>query len=112
MTCAPRERSVATLACVAGCSHISVCMAGANDHRAPGGEQGVGQQVVGEPVCGLREQVGRGRRDDDEVGGLPDAHVRHLVDRGPHLGADRLARQRRPRRRADELAAPPRWARP
>ena len=30
MTTAPRERSVATLAWVAGCSHISVCIAGAN----------------------------------------------------------------------------------
>ena len=29
MTCTPRARSVATLAWVAGCSHISVCMAGA-----------------------------------------------------------------------------------
>ena len=29
-TCTPRPRSVATLACVAGCSHISVCMAGAS----------------------------------------------------------------------------------
>ncbi len=28
-TRAPRPRSVATLACVAGCCHISVCMAGA-----------------------------------------------------------------------------------
>ena len=28
--CAPRAVSVATLACVAGCSHISVCIAGAN----------------------------------------------------------------------------------
>ena len=36
MTNAPLLRSVATLACVAGCSHISVCMAGANStgHRA------------------------------------------------------------------------------
>src|SRR4051794_2316332 len=30
MTWAPRARNVATLDCVAGCSHISVCMAGAN----------------------------------------------------------------------------------
>src|SRR3712207_6848655 len=29
-TIAPRRRSVATLSWVAGCSHISVCMAGAN----------------------------------------------------------------------------------
>src|SRR6202453_417975 len=30
ITTAPRSRSVVTLACVAGCSHISVCIAGAN----------------------------------------------------------------------------------
>ena len=29
-TCTPRSVSVATLAWVAGCSHISVCIAGAN----------------------------------------------------------------------------------
>ena len=36
MTMAPRRRSSATLAWVAGCSHISVCMAGAysTGHRA------------------------------------------------------------------------------
>ena len=35
-TTTPRPRSVATLAAVAGCSHISVCMAGASTtgHRA------------------------------------------------------------------------------
>src|SRR5689334_15538969 len=36
MTSAPRDRRVATFACVAACSHISVCIAGANTtgHRA------------------------------------------------------------------------------
>ena len=95
-------RSVATLATVAGCSHISVCIAGANTHRAARGQQRVGEQVVGEAVGGLGQQVGGGRRDDHQVGVLADADVRHLVDVGPDLGGDRLAGQRRPGRRADE----------
>ena len=103
MTRAPRARSVATLAWVAGCSHISVCIAGREHDRAAGGEQGVGEQVVGQAVRGLGQQVGGRRRDHDEVGLLPDPHVRHLVDVGPHVGGDRLARQRRPGGRADEL---------
>ena len=72
------------------------------DDRAPGGEQGVGQQVVGHAVRGLGHQVGRRRRDHDQVGGLPDPDVRHLVHVVPHLGGDGLAGQRGPRGGADE----------
>ena len=36
---------------------------------------------------------------------LADPHVRHLVDVVPDVGGDRVAGQRRPGRRADELAA-------
>ncbi len=75
--------------------------------RAARGEQHVGEQVVGEPRRGTREEVGRGRRDDHEVGLLPEAHVRHVVDVVPHLGGDRLARQRGPGGRADEVQGGP-----
>ena len=65
--------------------------------RAARGEQRVGEQVVGEPVRGAGQQVGGGRGDDDEVGGLADPHVRHLVDVVPVLVADRAARTAPPR---------------
>ena len=76
---------------------------GREDHRAAGGEQGVGEQVVGEAVRGLGEQVGGGRGDHDQVGVLPDPHVRDLVDVVPDLGGDGLPGQRRPGRLADEV---------
>jgi hypothetical protein len=60
------------------------------------------EQVVGQAVGGAGQQVGRGRGDDDEVGVLADAYVRHLVDVVPHVGGDRLARQRPTRSGADE----------
>ena len=96
-TTAPRARSVATLAWVAGCSHISVCIAGANTT----GQRAVSRVLVSRssarPCAALREQVGGRGRDHDQVGLLPDPHVRHLVHVGPHLGGDRLARRGRPR---------------
>ena len=76
---------------------------GREDDRAAGGEQGVGEQVVGEAVGGPGQQVGGGRGDDDEVGLLAEPHVRHLVDVVPDLGGDRLAGQRGPGGRADEV---------
>ena len=88
---------------VAGCSHISVCIAGREHDRAARGEQGVGEQVVGQAVGGPGQQVGGGRGDDDEVGLLAEPDVRDLVDVVPDLGGDRVAGQRRPGRRADEL---------
>ena len=71
-------------------------------HRAAGGEQGVGEQVVGQAVRGPGQQVGGGRGDDDQVGLLAEPDVRHLVDVGPDVGGDRLAGQRRPGGGADE----------
>ena len=74
---------MATLATVAGCSHISVCIAGANTT----GQRAVSSVLVSRssamPVRGLGEQVGGGRRDHDQVGVLAEAHVRHLVARRP-----------------------------
>ncbi len=76
---------------------------GGEDDRAPGGEQCVRQQVVGEAVGGLREHVGGGGGDDDQVGPLPDADVRDLVDVRPDLGRDGVAGERGPGRGADEV---------
>ena len=73
------------------------------DDRTAGGEERVGEQVVGEAVGRPGEQVGGGGGDDDQVGGLPDPYVRHLVDIGPDLGGDGVPGERRPGRRADEL---------
>ena len=72
------------------------------DHRAARGEQRVGEQVVGQAVRGLGQQVGGGRRDHDEVGRLADPDVRHLVHVVQTSVGDRLAGQGGPGRRADE----------
>ena len=75
-----------------------------HEHDRTGrGEQGGGEQVVGAAHGGAGQQVGGGRGDDDEVGVLPDAHVRDLGDVGPDVGGDRVAGQRLEGGRADEV---------
>ena len=49
---------------------------GREHDRAARGQQRVGEQVVGEAVRGLRQQVGGRRSDHDQVGALPDPDVR------------------------------------
>ena len=73
------------------------------DHRTGRGEQRGGEQVVGPAHGGAGQQVGGGRGDDDEVGALPDPHVRDLGDVGPDVGGDRVARQRLEGGGADEV---------
>ena len=58
---APLGAACARLSCTAGCSHISVCMAGQTTHRRPGGEQRGGEQVVGDARGVGTEQAGGGR---------------------------------------------------
>ena len=103
MTRAPRSRRVATLAWVAGCSHISVCIAGANTT----GQRAVSRVLVSRssarPWAALASRSAVAGRDHDQVGRLADPDVRHLVDVGPDVGGDRLAGQRRPGGGADEL---------
>lgn len=82
--------------------HLGVHGGGEDDGTARG-EQGVGEQVVREAVGGLGEHVGGGGGDDDEVGGLADADVRHLVDGLPHLGRDGVAGECGPGGLADEV---------
>ncbi len=60
-TCTPRRRSVARLSCTAGCSHISVCMAGHTITGRPGGEDRGGEQSVGDPVGVAAQKARRGR---------------------------------------------------
>ena len=83
----PRARRVVDVGLdVAGCSHISVCMAGAISTGRPGSEEHVGEQVVGAVRWPARaEQVGRRRRDDDQVGVPPECDVWNLVGIGPHI---------------------------
>ena len=99
---APRLRSSATFAWVAGVlPHLGV-HGRRVQHRAPGGQQRGGQQVVGHPGRGPGHQVGGGGGDQDQVGRLAEPDVRHLGDAGPRVGGDRLAGQRGPGRLADE----------
>ena len=51
--------AAARLSCTAGCSHISVCIAGRDHDRRPGGEQGGGEQVVGDAGGVRRRGAGR-----------------------------------------------------
>ena len=64
----PGATRVARLSCTAGCSHISVCMAGRHDHRRPGGEQRGREQVVRDAGGVAADEPGRGRGHDDDVG--------------------------------------------
>ena len=83
--------------------HLGVHRRG-EDHRAAGGQQRVGEQVVGQAVGGLGQQVGGGRarpRPGRPTGRSGRAGTSWTSL--PDLGRDRLAGQRRPGRRADEL---------
>ena len=75
---------------VAGCCHISVCIAGANTT----GQRAVSSALVSrssaQPVRGACQQVGGGRRDEHEVGLLAEAHVRDLGDGVEDVGVHRL----------------------
>ena len=55
------------------------------------------------PWAALASRSAVAGRDHDQVGVPADAHVRHLVGVVPDLGGDRLAGQRRPGGRADEV---------
>ena len=96
---AARARSVATFACVAGCSHMRVFIAGRDEHRPGVREHGLGEDVVGEPVRHARERVRRERRDDEQVP-APEVRIRVVARRPPRERAERLgARRTAPRRR-------------
>ena len=52
-------------------------------------ERGLGEDVVGEAVCELRQRVRRARRDDEEVGAR-QVEVDIVSGRPPREGAERL----------------------
>ncbi len=111
MTCAPRERSVATLAWVAGCSHISVCMAGANatGHRAV--SRVLVSRSSARPWAAFARRSAVAGATTTRSADCPmrtcgtsctEVHTSVLTglpDRADHVGAP------------DEVRAPPRWAR-
>ena len=70
---APRAISTARLACVAACAHMWLSIAGAISSGAVRRQDDGRQQVVGQTVGQLRQGVGGGRRDDDQVGGAGPA---------------------------------------
>ena len=61
-TCTPRRRSVARFSCTAGCSHISVCMAGHTITGARVASTVAVEQPVGDPVGVAAEKARRRRR--------------------------------------------------
>ena len=75
---------------------------GCEQHGTSGGQQRGGQQVVGPAGHAAGKQVRGGRRDEDEVGFLPDANMRDLVDVVPDSGVDGVTRQGLEGRGADE----------
>ena len=75
---------------------------GGEQHRGAGGQQHVGEQVVGPAAGGASQQVSRSRRDHDQVALLSNPYVRHLVGVAPHVIVDRMPRQSLPGRHPDE----------
>ena len=71
-------------------------------HGTSRGQQRRGQQVVGTARDRAGQQVSGGRRDDDEIGFLADADVRHLVDVIPDAGVHGVSGQRLEGGGADE----------
>ena len=103
----PDAAARAMLSTTAGCSHISVCMAGQSSTGGPGGQQGGGEQVRGDPRRVAADQAGRGRGHHDQVGGLAQPGVRDGLRLVPQRAADRLGRQGRERDRPDEPGGAP-----
>ena len=79
---------------------------GHDNDRLVGGEQQGGGEIVGDPGAHLRQQVGCGGADDDEVGFARELDMSHLAFalQIPQRGIDRVFRERRERHRGDELA--------
>ena len=77
--CTPRRRSMAMLSTTAGCSHISVCIAGQITTGARVASSVLVSRSVDRPVRVGGDDPRRRRGDDDQVGRLPELGVR---DRG------------------------------
>ena len=64
---------------------------GAEHHRRPGGQQGGGEEVRGDPCRVAADQAGGGRGDHDQVGALTEAGVRDglgPVPQGTRTGSE------------------------
>ena len=98
---APRA-SVARFSCTAGCSHISVCIAGATTTGARVASSVALEQVVGDAARVLPDDA-RGRRGDDhDVGGLTQPGVRDHLVTVEQLRTGGFRRERRERDGAHE----------
>jgi hypothetical protein len=77
------------------------------EHRLVGGEQQGGGEVVGDAGRHLREEVGGGRADQDQVGGAAELDMAHLrlVLEVPQRGVDRAFGQRGEGHGRDEMRA-------
>ena len=75
---------------------------GGHDDRGAGGEQRGGDEIVGDAVRVLADDLRGGRRDDHEVGVLAEASVRNRLRRVEQRRARGLGRECRERERADE----------
>ena len=60
---------------------------GREDDRAVRGQQHIGQQIIGLPGGGPREQISGGRRNEDQIDLLSDLDMRHKMHVVEHRGA-------------------------
>ena len=75
---------------------------GSDEERAPRRERGHREEVVGEPVRELREDVGGGGRDDEKVRSLGEADVQDVRLLAPEVRERGTAREGLERERRDE----------
>ncbi len=86
----PRDRSTARLCCTAGCSHISVCMAGHTTHRGHRGQQRGRQEVIGHAGGVAGQQIRGSRCHHDQIGVLAEAGVGNGRQLVPQIDLSRL----------------------
>ncbi len=98
----PGSRNVARLSCTAGCSHISVCIAGHTITVARVASSVAVTRSSEMPAAVLADHPSRGRGDDDQVSPLTEVGVGNRLGLVPQRGAHGFAGQRRERDLADE----------
>jgi hypothetical protein len=74
-----------------------------HDQRAARRQGHRAQQVVAEPERQPGQRVGRGGRDDEQIGLFRQGQVKHLLMRGEQVGGHRLAGQHFKGQRGHEL---------